>query len=287
MRSCHFPIALAIALSAILTGVAPAPAFAQEVPAPYLADRGTGIATSQFGTYVLKGELLVYPFFEYYINEDQEYKPEELGFLINRDFEGKYRASEALIFLAYGVTDRLAVELEAAAIRATLDKSPDDPSPMPERLSESGIGDIQAELRWRWLAETARRPEIWSYYEISFPSNKDKPLIGTPQFEHKLGAGVIKGFPVGTFTLRAAMESTGNGIEPGEFAIEYLKRLSDRSRIYTGIEGVQDEVEWIVEFQRQLRPGVVLKFNNAFGITPKAADWAPEIGVLFSFGGKR
>ena len=30
--------------------------------APYLADRGTGIATSMFGEYVRKGELLVYRF---------------------------------------------------------------------------------------------------------------------------------------------------------------------------------------------------------------------------------
>ena len=46
---------------------------------PWLADRGTGVATSLFGTYVNKGQLLVYPFLEYYVNNDYEYKPEELG----------------------------------------------------------------------------------------------------------------------------------------------------------------------------------------------------------------
>jgi hypothetical protein len=25
----------------------------------------------------------------------------------------------------------------------------------------------------------------------------------------------------------------------------------------------------------------VLKLNNALGVTPKATDWAPEIGVMF------
>jgi hypothetical protein len=39
---------------------------AQDPPRPtYLEDRGTGIPTSMFGTYVRRGELLVYPFFEY------------------------------------------------------------------------------------------------------------------------------------------------------------------------------------------------------------------------------
>jgi hypothetical protein len=28
---------------------------------------------------------------------------------------------------------------------------------------------------------------------------------------------------------------------------------------------------------------VMLKINNAFGVTPKAAGWAPEIGVAFFF----
>ena len=32
----------------------------------YLKDRGTGIATSMFGTYVRSGGLLLYPFIEYY-----------------------------------------------------------------------------------------------------------------------------------------------------------------------------------------------------------------------------
>ncbi|MGE5860715.1 MAG: hypothetical protein ACM34J_09190, partial [Ignavibacteria bacterium] len=39
--------------------------YAQELP-EYLKDRGPGIPTSMFGTYIKKGELLLYPFFEYY-----------------------------------------------------------------------------------------------------------------------------------------------------------------------------------------------------------------------------
>ena len=70
--------------------------------------------------------------------------------------------------------------------------------------------------------------------------------------------------------------------EPGEFAVEYLKRLSDRFRVYAGIEGTQDEVELITEAQVFLTPNVFLKLNNAFGLTSKAPDWAPEIGVMFT-----
>ena len=73
-----------------------------------------------FGTYVRRGELLVYPFFEYYRDRNLEYKPVQLGYGLDQDFRGKYRASEGLLFTAYGLTDWLAVELEAAVIKATL-----------------------------------------------------------------------------------------------------------------------------------------------------------------------
>jgi hypothetical protein len=76
-------------------------------------DRGEGIPTDMFGTYIRGGELLVYPFFEYYRNKDFEYKPEELGYAGSEDFRGRYRASEGLIYLGYGLSERMAVELEA------------------------------------------------------------------------------------------------------------------------------------------------------------------------------
>jgi hypothetical protein len=47
-----------------------APSFGQE--APWLADRGPGIPTSLFGTYITKGEFLVYPFYEYTKNTSEE-----------------------------------------------------------------------------------------------------------------------------------------------------------------------------------------------------------------------
>src|SRR5262245_10629012 len=75
-----------------------------------LGDRGTGLPTSMFGTYIRDGELILYPFYEHYRADDYEYKPEEFGVPGSEDFSGRFRAHEALMFVAYGISDRLAVE---------------------------------------------------------------------------------------------------------------------------------------------------------------------------------
>jgi hypothetical protein len=75
-------------------------------------------------------------------------------------------------------------------------------------------------------------------------------------------------------------------VEPGEYAVEYLRRVSRRLRVFAGVEGTQDEVELITEAQVFLTSKIVLKLNNAFGLSSKATDWAPEIGLMFSFGGR-
>src|SRR5262245_61548351 len=98
-----------------------------------LRDRGEGVPTSMFGTYIRRGEWIVYPFFEYYWDNDYEYKPAELGYAGDTDFRGRFRASVGLLFLGYGLTENLAFELEAAVISATLEKSPDDFSAVPPR----------------------------------------------------------------------------------------------------------------------------------------------------------
>jgi hypothetical protein len=248
-------------------------------------DRGPGIPTSMFGTYIQRGELLVYPFFEYYRDNDAEYSPDELGYGLDADFRGRFRASEALLFLGYGVSDRLAVELEAAVITATQTKAPDDPTTMPSRVKESGLGDVEGQLRWRWNRETARRPEVFSYFETVFPLQKRKALIGTQDWELKLGTGIVRGFSWGTTTVRAAVEyDAAEGTAAlGEYAVEYLKRVSPRLRVLAAIEGSEDEVELITEAQWSVRRNLVVKLNNAFGATSKATDWAPEIGIMFSF----
>jgi hypothetical protein len=254
-----------------------------EAPPAYLRDRGPGIPTSMFGTYIEAGELLVYPFFEFYRDDDAEYKPDELGYKGDEDFRGRYRASEGLIFLGYGVSDRLAVELEAAVIGAKLEKSPDDHSDLPSKIEESGLGDVEGQLRYRWWAENERRPELFSYFEYVLPLQKDKVLIGTQDWEFKLGTGIVKGFRFGTMTWRVAGEYSAeeSKLELGEYAVEYLRRLSPTWRVFGGVEGSQDEVELITEAQVHLSSGMLLKLNNAFGLTSKATDWAPEVGLVF------
>ena len=177
------------------------------------------------------------------------------------------------------------VEMEAAVISATIEKSDDDTSDMPDKLKESGLGDVEGQLRWRWIKENERRPELFSYFETVFPLQKDKVLIGTQDWEYKVGIGAVKGFAFGTLTVRVATEydRSEDKTELGEYAFEYLKKVSSRWRLYGGVEGSEDEVELITEVQLHINRNMFFKFNNAFGATSKATGWAPEIGMLFSF----
>jgi hypothetical protein len=277
---------LVIPLSCLFfLSLAPTAALAGESP-PWLSDRGPGIATSLFGTYVQTGELLLYPFYEYTWNRDQEYKPEELGYAGSHDQRGTLIEHEGLIFLAYGVSRRLALELESALIAdATLHKDPSDLSGVPRRLHESGFGDTQAEIRWRWAAETASRPELWSYFEAVFPFQKNRKLIGTQDWELVPGVGATKGFGWGTVTTRISgtYDAEGGDFVFGEYALEYLKRLTPRWRLVLAFEGEQDEAAVIGELQWRFAPRALLKLNNGFGVTSKAPDIAPEVGVALSF----
>src|SRR5439155_1173890 len=176
-------ILLATLLLGGVLALSPRPASAQQPY--YLYDRGDGIPTSLLGTYVRKGELLAYSFYEYTRDSTNEYKPSEMGFKGPRageDFFGKLEQHEFLLFFAYGFTD--------------------------------------------WLA--------------------------------------------GDF-------------EFGEYAIEYIKRLSPNWLVVLAFEGEQDEQSIIGEVQYSLSKNIALKVNCGFGVTKKAPDFAPEIGLLFRF----
>ena len=275
-------VALACFMICVLGLWEPAAVFPEEPPF-FLKDRGPGTPTSMFGTYIEKGEWIVYPFFEYYLDHNLEYSPDEFGFALDQDFRGKYRASEGLVFIGYGLTDRIGLELEAAMIHASLEKSPEDPTAMPAKLTESGLGDVQIQLDWMWSKETERQPGFFSYVEVVLPHHKTKSLIGTPELETKAGIGIIKGFRWGTLIARAAVEQAGGVFDIGEIAVEFYKRMSRRFCVYAGLEGTQDEIEFIAEVQWWLSDTVRFKINNAFGVTSKATDWAPEIGLMISF----
>lgn len=275
MKTIH-----ALLVAAMLSAAIPADA---QVSFDRARDRGAGVSTSLFGVYVQPGELLVYPFFEYYRDNNLEYEPFDFGYVDQTEHRGRYRAKEGLVFIGYGISERLAVEFEIAGISASLDKSPLDASALPARLEESGLGDVEGQLRWRWRRETDTRPELFSYFETVIPTAETGSLIGTSEWEFKLGFGVIRGMRWGTITARAAVATAGGAVEPGEYAVEYLKRLSDRFRVFGAIEGSQDEVELITEAQVFVARNIFLKLNNAFGVTSKATDWAPEVGVVFVF----
>ncbi len=261
------------------------PASGQEGDLPhYLSDRGAGVPTSMFGTYVSGHQLLIYPFYEYYLDSDVEYKPAELGYGVDQDYRGEYRASEGLLFFGYGITDDFAVEFEAAVITARLEKSPDDTSAQPAVVEESGLGDVEGQIRWRFLRETEAGPEAFTFFETVFPLQKDKYLIGTSDWEFKLGVGVVRGFEWGTMTLRLAAEYAleEKKVDTGEFAVEYLRRLSPKWRVYAGLEVNQlDEATLITEIQWHFFRQGFLKANVGWGLTTNATDFAPEIGVMF------
>ena len=151
-------ILLATLLLGGVLALSPRPASAQQPYYPY--DRGDGIPTSLLGTYVRKGELLAYSFYEYTRDSTNEYKPSEMGFKGPRageDFFGKLEQHEFLLFFAYGFTDWLAVEFESAVYTtATLKKAKSDTSTMPKKLREDGLGDTEMQIRLRWLKEGIR-----------------------------------------------------------------------------------------------------------------------------------
>jgi hypothetical protein len=248
-----------------------------------LKDRGPGIATSMFGTYIEKNDLIIYPFYEYYYDRNAEYKPAELGFTSENDYRGKYVAHEGILYFGYGISDWLMIEGEAAVITARQNKGGNDRSDFPDSFSEQGLGDVEGQLRWRYWKETFSTPELFSYFETVLPLNKNKKLIGTSEWEHKFGSGLMKGFSWGTMTVRAAVEyvSGENKVETGEFALEYLKRVNEKFRFYIGVEGTQDELGLITDLQIHLQPWIFIRINNSFGLSSKATDYAPELGMVF------
>lgn len=279
------PGPVAITAFVAIAGLVTATAAVAQSSIDRTRDRGTGVPSSMFGTYVQEGEFLVYPYYEHYRDSDAEYKPSELGFEVNRDFRGRYVAHEGLVFLGYGISENVLLELEAAVISASQERSPDDPSAMPQKLEESGLGDVESQLRWRWTRETDSRPEFFSYFETVFPFQRTRRLIGTQDWEFQLGTGLVRGFAWGTVTLRVAAgyDKAEDAAEIGEYAVEYLRRISSRLRIFASAEGSEDEIELITEAQVFVTPDLFLKLNNAVGLTSKATGWAPEVGIMFSF----
>ncbi len=142
---------------------------------------------------------------------------------------------------------------------------------------------MEAQLRYRWRDETQGGPEVYSYFETVFPLQKDRVLIGTSVWELKYGMGLARSSSWGTVIARGGVAWVDGQAELGEYAVEYVRGVAERLRLYAGIEGSEDEVSLISEAQISLMTSVRLKLNSAFGLTQKAAGWAPEVGVMFVF----
>jgi hypothetical protein len=267
----------------------PDPAAAQERVLPsYLKDSGGGIPTSLFGTYVSRGQLLLYPFLAYSLDRNREYQPAALGYGLHQDFRGRFRSVEGQIFMAYGVTDWLAVELEGGVVSASLDKARGDPSAVPARIRESGFADLEGQLRFRLLSEGPHRPELFGFLELTPATQRHKVLISEPRWDLQPGFGMIRGWNWGTLALRVTGEYNweGKNLDLGEVAIEYLKRLSPSLRVNIGLEGGEggapDEFDLVAGVHWRLTNSLAFKFDNALGISSKATDWAPQLGLMVS-----
>jgi hypothetical protein len=278
-------LVLPLAVTALL-GAMSGEIQAQEAGLPrYLEDRGPGIETSLFGTYVRRREVLVYSFFEYAWDHNKEYNPAEFGFPLEQDFRGRSWSTAEQVFLAYGATDWLAIEFEMAHLSATLQKSPADPV-LPRQISEKALTDFEAQVRARVRRETSRGPEVLVFGDATFPSNRSKLLVGDKDWDLRPGVIVAKGFSWGTLSGKIMGEWNREESHPilGELALEYLKRLSPSFRLFLAIEGGEggapDEADFIAGVQWQVIRGLLLKLDNAVGLQSKSADWVPQFGVM-------
>lgn len=269
----------------LLASFLPLRAGAEDLP-PYLRDRGTGQRTSMFGTFVEKKQLLLYTFYEYYYDNNMQYSPNEYGGNSTQDYEAKFRAHEGLIFLSYGFTDRLNMEMEASVISAEFTKDPNDTYATPNKIKESGLGDVEGQVTYTWLKETEKHPEIYTFAEAVIPHSKEKLLIGTEDWEFAFAAGGTKGFGFGTLVASIGAEYQKASETPwdlGETELGWLRRLNPKWRVYAGLEGGgTDELALITEAQRRLSATATLKMNLGIGIA-NTTDWAPEVGIMWAF----
>jgi hypothetical protein len=257
----------------------------EELPA-YLKDRGKGMTMSLNGVYIEKGEFLVYPFYEYTTVPKEEYNGSELGYSGEANYVGKSRERETLLFLGYGITSNLAVEIEGAlSLEKTLYKATNDKtSGIPDIIKEKGH-DLEMQLRWRFLEETERRPELFFNFEIDFPMDRNKYLVGATDWELGAGINLVKGFSWGTVTPRIALgyNCADKQLTVAEYAVEYLKKLSDSWRWVTMIESEDKSMTIFFEAQWFVRKNMYFKFNSGFGLTESAPSFAPEIGLAMVF----
>ena len=228
------PSSIAPYVAAMALGMGGEAELCQAAEPAYLSDRGDGIPTSLLGTYVGEKEFIFYPFYEYTRFKKFEYKPSELGFTGEQEFFGKLVEREALVFLAYAFNDSLAIEFESA-VHASADftKAPEDASSLPATIRESGLGDTETNIRWRYLKETQSRPEVTFFMKTVFPLQRDKKLLGTP--------GNVRLMPLVEITSRKRFPRTADNrrlerARPTAHGASRLKSLRVKNATQSGCE---------------------------------------------------
>lgn len=245
-----------------------------------------GVPTSMFGTFLGKGQLLVSPFFSYASDHNREYQPARLGYALNEDFRGRFRSIEEGLFVGYGVTDWLMVELEGSHLNARLIKSSGDSSSMPGALQQSGLADLEGQVRFRLLKEGMNRPGLYAFVELTPATQKGQRLIAEPNWDLKPGVGAIRDFSWGTVQLRVAAEWNREAHSPdlGEVTIEYLKRLTPSLRVNLALEGGEtgsnDEWTVVVGGAYRLNRALSLKLDTMVGVMSKSTDLEAQAGLL-------
>jgi hypothetical protein len=261
------------------------------VPAHLLSaqgDRGTGIRTSMIETYVEPHQVLIYPFAAYTWDHDFEYQPNIFGFPSDDDYRGPFKSTEAALFLAYGVTDWLAVELEGSLITADFEKSPADTFGTSATLHESGLADIAGSLRMRFVRERGSRPEFFGSVEVLPPQQANQFLIGDAAWDVKTEIGAVRQYHWGTMTFRTTVEYNRGDKhwDLGETSLEYLRRLSPAWRMLLGIEGGEggalDDYGFVAAAHWRIAGAVDLKFVNTVGFMQKSTDWEAQVGLMWT-----
>lgn len=251
-------------------------------------DRGPGLPTSQPGIYVERGEVLFDVFAVYTKDSDYEYLPDDFGFPSPvGEFKGNNRTDGGVVLAAWGISDRFAVELRAAATKAKLDKAPEDTTGMPDTTEESGLGDVRTRLTWRWLRENEHHPELWLFEDLLLPHDSGNPLIGTSDLTAETGIGLSHGARWGTMTYRASFlyePGSETHIDFGDIAIEYLKRVSRSVSLLGDLLLVQGDEYYVTgQVKWDLSPRVALSLLGKAGLSAAAVDTTAEGGIVFRF----
>jgi hypothetical protein len=255
---------------------------------PAQGDRGNGIRTSMIETYVQPHQLLIYPFAAYTWDHNFEYSPSMFGLASIDDFRGTYKSTEGALFLAYGVTDWLAAEIEGSLITADFEKSPADTAGTPATVHETGVSDIAGALRFRFSREHGSSPEFFGSVELLPPQHAQQELIGDAQWDVKGEIGAVRQYRWGTMTFRTTIEYNRGDThwDLGETSLEYLRRLSPRWRLLLGIEGGEggapDDYGLVAAAHWRVARGLDLKLFNAVGLMSKATDWETQLGLMWT-----